>query len=82
MPNLKELIPLFHRLFKMMFDEMRKSGVDDEQIKWYADAIATLLSSAIIEIYEDKKEFEKYMNKAEADYNKFEDSVLKPEAEA
>jgi hypothetical protein len=80
--NLKELIPIFHKIFQMLFAEMRNSGVGNKKVKWYADSIATLLSFTIVLIYEDKEEFDKYVNELDYQYDSKKDSILKPEAKA
>lgn len=53
----------------MLFTEMRNSGINDERVKWYADSIATLLSFTIVLIYEDKEEFDKYVNELDDRYD-------------
>ena len=80
--TIKKMLPLFHKLFGMMFAEMRASGMTDKQIDWYVDTLATLLSISIMDVYENKAEFDKLFNDIEKDYSKFESEMLKPRAKA
>ena len=80
--TIKKMLPLFHKLFGMMFAEMRASGMTDKQIDWYVDTLATLLSISIMDVYENKAEFDKLFNDIEKDYSKFESEMLKHRAKA
>ena len=40
------------------------------------------MSISIIDVYEDKAEFDKLFNNLEDDYTKFESEIMKPEAKA
>ena len=80
--SIKKMLPLFHKLFGMLFADMKKSDMDDKQIDWYIDTLASLMSILIIDVYEDKSEFDKLFNNLEDDYSKFESEIMKPEAKA
>tara|TARA_R100000008_G_C3449843_1_gene98772 strand:+ start:43 stop:288 length:246 start_codon:yes stop_codon:yes gene_type:complete len=80
--SIKKMLPLFHKLFGMMFAEMRASGMTDKQVDWYVDTLATLMSISIMDVYESKAEFDKLFNDIEKDYSKFESEILKPRAKA
>tara|TARA_Y100000401_G_C8169589_1_gene148478 strand:+ start:41 stop:286 length:246 start_codon:yes stop_codon:yes gene_type:complete len=80
--TIKKMLPLFHKLFGMLFADMKKSGMNDKQVDWYIDTLATLMSISIMDVYESKAEFEKLFNDLEDDYSKFESNIMKPEAKA
>jgi hypothetical protein len=80
--TIKKMLPLFHKIFGMMFAEMRASGMEHKQVEWYVDTLATLLSISIMDVYENKAEFDKLCNDIEKDYSKFENEMLKPRAKA
>ena len=67
--SLKILIPLFHRVFGMMFAEMEKNGVDSE---WYRDTLGSLLAAASFMVYKDPaKDFARYANMVDDEYDEF-----------
>ena len=76
------MLPLFHKLFGMMFADMKRSGMKDKEVEWYIDVLSTLLSISIVDVYDSKSEFEKCLNDIEEDYSKFENDILKPKAKA
>jgi len=80
--TIKKMLPLFHKIFGMMFAEMRASGMEHKQVEWYVDTLATLLSISIIDVYDNKDEFNKCLNDIEEEYGKFENDLLKPRAKA
>ena len=80
--TIKKMIPLFHKLFGMMFADMKRSGMKDKEVEWYIDVLSTLLSISIVDVYDSKSEFEKCLNDIEEDYSKFENDILKPKAKA
>jgi len=80
--TIKKMLPLFHKIFGMMFAEMRSSGMTDKQVDWYVDTLATLLSISVMDVYDSKAEFDKLFNDIEKDYSKFESEILKPRAKA
>ena len=80
--TIKKMLPLFHKIFGMMFAEMRASGMEHKQVEWYVDTLATLLSISIIDVYDNKDEFNKCLNDIEEEYSKFENDLLKPRAKA
>ena len=48
--TIKKMLPLFHKLFGMLFADMKKSGMNDKQVDWYIDTLATLMSISIMAV--------------------------------
>ena len=69
--GLKLLVPLFHKIFGMMFAEMQKNKIDPS---WYKDTLGALLAAAAFMIYRDPvKDFTKYTDIVDKEYEDFAD---------
>jgi len=63
------LLPLFHRVFGIMFSEMEEKGIKTE---WYKEILGSLLAFSCMEVYDDpKKEFNEYLEMIDKEYHKF-----------
>ena len=76
--GMKILIPLFHRIIGMMFNEMKKKDIN---IDWYEETIGWLLAACSFEVYESpEKDFKKYTKIVDDNYKNFEDQVIYEES--